>query len=95
MQNPSRQIEFIRNIFKGREDVFATRWEKPAYAKASSGNGHKSGYMPAYHYDPYMYRLHKNSGGTFANYKDKTLKPLTKEEIRKHLELLKDAINNC
>jgi hypothetical protein len=26
------------------EDVFAIRWKK----------GNKSGYMPAYHYDPYM-----------------------------------------
>ena len=49
MQNPTRQIQLIKSLFKGREDVFATRWEK----------GSKSGYMPAYYYDPYMYRLHK------------------------------------
>jgi superfamily II DNA or RNA helicase len=76
MQNLTSQIKLIKDLFKGREEVFATRWEK----------GNKSGYMPAYHYDPYMYRLHKNSGGTFANYKDKTLKPLAEEEIRKHLD---------
>ncbi len=28
--------------------------------------------MPAYHYDPYRYRLHKMKGGTFKNYNDKT-----------------------
>ncbi|MFW6223119.1 MAG: TOTE conflict system archaeo-eukaryotic primase domain-containing protein, partial [Bacteroidota bacterium] len=76
MKSLKVKIQLIRNLYKGREDVFATRWEK----------GNKSGYMPAYYYDPYMYRLHKNSGGTFANYKDKTLKALTEEEIRKHLE---------
>ena len=75
MQNPTRQIQLIKSLFKGREDIFATHWEK----------GNKSGYMPAYHYDPFMYRLHKKSGGNFANYNDKTLKPLSEEEVRKHL----------
>ncbi len=36
-------------LFKRREDVFAVRWEK-------SG---KYGYMPAYQYDVYHYRVHK------------------------------------
>lgn len=39
----SENINAIRTLFRGREDVFAVRWEK-------SG---KSGYMPAYQYDPY------------------------------------------
>ena len=38
----SNNIDIFRSLFKGREDVFAVRWEK-------SGN---SGYMPAYQYDP-------------------------------------------
>ena len=31
------QIEIVKSVFKGREDLFATRWEK----------GPKSGYAPA------------------------------------------------
>ena len=49
-------LNLFRSLFKGREDVFALRWEK----------GNKSGYTPAYSYDPYMYRLHKQRGGTFT-----------------------------
>jgi hypothetical protein len=32
--------------------------------------GSKSGFMPAYHYDPYMYRLHRMKGGSLKTYKD-------------------------
>jgi hypothetical protein len=81
--NLTEQIQLIKSLFKGREDVFAIRWES-ASAKATADKG-KSGYMPAYDYDPYMYRLHKNSGGSFSNYKDKTYKPLTDGELEKHL----------
>ncbi|MEO7174975.1 MAG: hypothetical protein ABIV51_03985 [Saprospiraceae bacterium] len=52
------QIAIFRSLFKGREDVFAVRWEKE----------NKSGYMPAYFYDPYRYRAHKLKGGTFQNF---------------------------
>ena len=75
MSDLTHQIKLIKQFFKGREDVFAIRWEK----------GSKNGYMPAYDYDPYMYRLHKNSGGSFSNYKDKTYKPLTNGELARHL----------
>lgn len=71
----SNQIQIFKSVFKGREDVFAVRWEK----------GNKSGYMPAYFYDPYVYRAHKMKGGTFQNYKDKTYRKLTDREIVKHL----------
>ncbi|MBK9732622.1 MAG: DEAD/DEAH box helicase family protein [Chitinophagaceae bacterium] len=71
----SNQIQIFKSVFKGREDVFAIRWEK----------GNKSGYMPAYQYDPYMYRAHKMKGGTFQNYNDKTYLKLTGHEISKHL----------
>lgn len=71
-----RQIQLFRSLFKGREDVFAVRWEK-------SG---KSGYMPAYRYDPYHYRIHKINGGTFADYPHKTYLPLSDAEIQKHLD---------
>ncbi len=71
-----KQLNSFHSLFKGREDVFAVRWEK-------SG---KSGYMPAYQYDPYHYRVHKMNGGTFANYPHKTYLPLTDNEIQKHLQ---------
>ena len=69
------QIQFLKSLFIGREDVFAIRWEK-------SG---KSGYMPSYQYDPFHYRAHKMNGGTFANYPHKNYLPLTDKEIQKHL----------
>ena len=68
------QIQLFKSVFKGREDVFAIRWEKEK----------KSGYMPAYFYDPYMYRAHKMKGGTFQNYTEKTYLKLTDQEIAKH-----------
>jgi superfamily II DNA or RNA helicase len=74
-------LQIFRSLFKGREDVFATRWEIPS----SSGKKAKSGYMPAYLYDPYRYRTHKMKGGTFQNYADKKYLPLTDEQIIKHL----------
>nr|WP_315242741.1 DEAD/DEAH box helicase family protein [uncultured Flavobacterium sp.] len=72
---PSDTIQLFKSIFIGRDDVFAVRWEK-------SG---KSGYMPAYQYDPYHYRVHKMNGGTFQNYPHKTYLSLTETEIDKHL----------
>ncbi len=75
-------IHLFRSVFKGREDVFALRWEIPTNSK---GGEIKSGYMPAYFYDPYRYRAHKMKGGTFQSYADKTYLPLTNEELAKHL----------
>jgi len=69
------QLILFRSLFKGREDVFALRWEKT----------NKSGYMPAYSYDPYMYRLHKQKGGAFKDYKDKTYLKLDDYQLSKHL----------
>lgn len=70
----NEKLNLFKSLFNGREDVFAIRWEK----------GKKSGYMPAYHYDPYMYRLHKMKGGTFKDYKDKSYLPLTDQQLLKH-----------
>ncbi len=75
------KLSLFKSLFKGREDVFAIRWEKAAQ---SDGGRIKSGYMPAYQYDPYMYRLHKMKGGSFKNYKDKTYLPLTDQQLLKH-----------
>jgi superfamily II DNA or RNA helicase len=69
------QISFFRTLFKGREDVFALRWSKAG----------KSGYSPVYDFDPYHFRLHKIRGGKLSDYKNKTLRVLDDEEIRKHL----------
>jgi superfamily II DNA or RNA helicase len=71
----ANHIQLFKSLFTGREDVFAIRWEK----------GNKSGYMPAYFYDPYRYRAHKMNGGTFQTYTDKEYLPLTEREIEKHL----------
>lgn len=74
--NAPDNISTFRSLFKGREDVFAVRWEK----------GSKSGYMPAYFYDPYRLRAHKMSGGTFQNFTDKSYLKLSDEQIQKHLD---------
>jgi len=73
--SPINNVRLFKSVFAGREDVFAVRWEK----------GNKSGYMPAYFYDPYRYRAHKMNGGTFHNFADKEYLPLTEKEIEKHL----------
>jgi hypothetical protein len=69
MISPSlpEQVQLFKSVFKGRDDVFAIRWEK----------GNKSGYMPAHSFDPYFYRAHKAKGGTFQNFKYKTFLMLT------------------
>lgn len=72
----TEQITSFRSLFRVREDVYAIRWE----------SGNKKGYMPAYSYDPYMYKLHKMKGGTFKNYGDKSYLPLTNEELTKHFD---------
>jgi len=71
----AEQLKLYRSLFKGREDVFALRWEK---------NG-KGSYMPAFSFDPHWYKLHLAKGGTFQTFHDKTYKPLTDQELLKHL----------
>ncbi|MFT3949052.1 MAG: DEAD/DEAH box helicase family protein [Agriterribacter sp.] len=85
MSAPSidKKLQLFRSLFKGREDVFATRWEIPA---VSSGGEGKSGYMPAYLYDPYRYKAHKMKGGTFQSYTDKKYLPFTDDQLTKHLK---------
>ncbi|MCH7403611.1 DEAD/DEAH box helicase family protein [Belliella kenyensis] len=76
MQNNLEHINIFKALFKAREDVFAIRWEKNS----------KSGYMPAYFYDPYRFRAHKMNGGTFQNFTEKSYLKLTDEQIQKHLD---------
>jgi len=68
-------LELYKSLFRVREDVFAIRWEK----------GNKKGYFPAYHFDPYMYKLHKMKGGTLGNYPDKTYLKLDNFQLTKHI----------
>ena len=75
MSSITAKLELIRPLFKCRNDVFAVHWQR----------GSKSGYMPAFSYEPYMYRLHKIKGGTFKDFKEKTYLPLTDQQIIKHL----------
>ncbi|MGN6212869.1 TOTE conflict system archaeo-eukaryotic primase domain-containing protein [Parafilimonas sp.] len=75
IESLSEKVQLFKSVFKGREDVFAVRWEIKE----------KSGYMPAYYYDPYLYRAHKMKGGSFKNYNDKSFLKLTDSEIEKHL----------
>ncbi len=77
------QVQIFKSLFKGREDVFAVRWEKPA---RPAGGGNKSGYMPSYFYDPYRLRAHKMSGGIFQNFTEKSYLKFTDEQIQKHLD---------
>lgn len=69
------QLNFYKSLFRGREDVFAVRWEK---------NG-KGLYMPAFSFDPHRYKLHRAKGGTLQTFYDKTYKPLTNQELLRHL----------
>lgn len=70
------EIQHIVDLFKGREDVFALRWEKRS----------KSGYGPAYHFDSEDYRLHKQGDDTFKSYPHKSHLPLSEKEIQTHLD---------
>lgn len=74
-ENIYQNITLFKSLFKGRDDVFAVRWEK----------SNKSGYMPAYFYDPYRYKLHKMKGGSFQDYTEKSYLPYSNEQIAKHL----------
>ena len=70
-----KNLDLFKSFFRGRQDVFATHWEKEG----------KSGYMPMYSYDPYRFMAHKRNGGTFQNYQDKSYLPLSDEQYSKHL----------
>lgn len=68
-------IDVYKCYFRGREDVYAVRWEK-------DGRG---GYMPAYKVDWGDYNVHKAKGGTFADYDKKEYSTLNDNAIYDHL----------
>lgn len=63
------------SLFRGREDVYARRWEK----------GDKSGYSPAYDFNWDEFMSHKRRGGSMKDFDNKTLLPLAREVVKKHL----------
>lgn len=68
-------IKEFHSLFRGREDVFAIRWEKDA----------KSGYMPAYDLNWDEFSKHKARGGTLKDFPDKQFSGLTEKRIINHL----------
>ncbi len=70
------QIDLYRSLFKGRQEVFAKRWETKD----------RSGYSPAYSIDWDQYQSHKATGGTIKDYPHKSYAVLSESEIRDHLE---------
>lgn len=68
-------IKIFFTLFRGREDVFAIRWEKDG----------KSGYMPAYDFNWEKFSEHKTRGGTLKNFPGKQFSKLTEKRIINHL----------
>ena len=73
---PEEKITLFRGLFRGREDIYAVRWE---------GRGGKSGYSPAGIMD--WRAIHSARTGERKRVARKTrmLLPLTPDAIRKHL----------
>jgi len=74
--SPEEKITLFRGLFRGREDIYAIRWE---------GRGGKSGYSPAGIMD--WRAIHSAKPGERKRVARKTrmLLPLSPEAIRKHL----------
>ena len=70
------QLVIFKSLFKGRNDVFAVRWEKEG----------KSGYWPAIDINWTEYSLYKARGGLLENFPDKKNIPLTDERLTQHLK---------
>ncbi len=70
------QIQLFISLFRGRNDVYARRWEKDG----------KSGYSPVYEVDWTEYNKFKAKGGKFSDYTNKKPLLLTTEVIQSHLD---------
>ena len=76
VSTPEEKISLFRNLFRGREDVFATRWE---------GKGGKSGYSPAGIMDWRAIHVARPEERKKVARKTRMLQPLTDDAIRNHL----------
>jgi hypothetical protein len=76
VSTPEEKISLFRNLFRGREDVFATRWE---------GKGGKSGYSPAGIMDWRAIHVARPEERKKVPRKTRMLQPLTDDAIRNHL----------
>ncbi len=74
MQILQSHIDVYKSLFRGREDVYAVRWEKDG----------RSGYMPAYKVDWEDYNRYKSSGGTFSGYTKKEYLPFNDTVVKEH-----------
>ena len=76
VSTPEEKISLFRNLFRGRQDVFAVRWE---------GKGGKSGYSPASVMDWRAIHVAKPEERKKVARKTRMLQPLTDDAIRNHL----------
>jgi hypothetical protein len=76
LSTPEGKITLFLNLFRGREDVYAVRWE---------GKGGKSGYSPAATMDWRAINAARPEERQCVARKTRMLLPLTGEVIRKHL----------
>jgi len=76
MNISQEHIILFKSFFRGRNDVYAVRWEKDG----------KSGYMPDYKVDWSDYKEHKAGGGSFKDYKKKEHLPFTEDTVLHHFE---------
>jgi len=74
--NPEVKIALFRSLFRGREDVYAVRWEAP--------DG-RAGYMPRADRDWKAYSASKLENRKKVDHKTRKHLPLTDEVVRKHL----------
>jgi hypothetical protein len=59
------KIQLFRSLFRGRDDVFAKRWEK----------GGRSGYGPEYSFDWQEFNAHRAQGGSLKDFEHKIACP--------------------
>jgi len=76
VSTPEEKISLFRNLFRGREDVFAIRWQ---------GKSGKSGYSPAGIMDWRAIHVAKPEERKRVARKTRMLQPLTDDAIRNHL----------
>ena len=69
------KINIYKSLFRGRNDIYAERWEKEG----------RSGYMPAYKVDWSEWKNHTARGGTFEDYHKKERKPFDIYAIESHI----------